>query len=66
MSRYIKVAGHENLYRDEKSGAIINKESPKDKNTFQENFRQVKSEVDNIKCELNEIKNLLKLLIDNK
>lgn len=66
MSRYIKVAGHENLYRDEQSGAIINKESPKEKHTFQENFRQVKSDVDNIKYELNEIKNLLKVLIDNK
>jgi hypothetical protein len=62
----LKVVGHENLYRDPKSGAIINNQPILEKNTFQENFHQVKVEVDVLKSELQEIKSLLKILIDNK
>ena len=58
----IPVEGHKNLYRDEKSGAIINTDS--------HGFSQYKSaknirlsqkeEIDGMKNELEEIKELLK------
>ena len=58
----IRVEGHKNLYRDEKSGAIINTDShgfsqyKKSKN-IKLTQRQ---EIDKMKDDIEEIKNLLK------
>jgi len=53
----IKVEGHQNLYRDEKSGAIINCDSV-GYNQYQ------KKELDAMKRDIDEIKTLLRELIN--
>jgi hypothetical protein len=60
----IKVDGHSNLYRDSKTGAVINFNS-----TDYENYIEAKanregmvSEINTLKQELDEIKQLLKKL----
>jgi|TARA_B100001996_G_C18631409_1_gene581893 hypothetical protein len=61
----IPVEGHKNLFRDEKSGAIINTDSLgysqykrlKDKKLSQ------KEELDRMKSDIEEIKNLLKQIV---
>tara|TARA_B100001093_G_C26670759_1_gene946071 strand:+ start:301 stop:510 length:210 start_codon:yes stop_codon:yes gene_type:complete len=64
----IKVEGHTHLYRDEKSGAIINCDSM-GYNQYVNSLRQKelqKNELDKIKDDINEIKSLLKkLTMDN-
>ena len=62
----IRVEGHKNLYRDEKSGAIINH----DVNAYT-NYKRLrskklteKSEIDSLRAELDEIKSLLAELIN--
>ena len=57
----IKVEGHSNLYRDEESGAILNCDT-KEYETYVKSRNQrklQKSEIDNIKNEIAEIKSLL-------
>ena len=62
----IRVEGHKNLYRDEKSGAIINTDS----HGFSQykksrNIRLTqKEEIDSMKKDIEEIKNLLKLIAE--
>ena len=62
----IPVEGHKNLYRDEKSGAIINTDShgysqyKKSRNIK----LNKKEEIDSMKKDIEEIKNLLKLIIE--
>jgi hypothetical protein len=62
----IPVKGHPNLYRDEKSGAIVNT----DTNSYTQyvnslrNRETQKNEIDKIKDDINEIKSLLKELLD--
>jgi len=61
----IRVEGHKNLYRDEKSGAIINCDTTgytqykKSKNRNQSQ----KSEIERLRSEIDEIKSLLGELI---
>tara|TARA_B100000674_G_scaffold327313_1_gene272991 strand:- start:4 stop:216 length:213 start_codon:yes stop_codon:yes gene_type:complete len=61
----IRVEGHKNLYRDEKSGAIINCDTTgyaqykKSKNRNQSQ----KSEIERLRSEIDEIKSLLGDLI---
>ena len=60
----IKVEGHPHLYRDEKSGAIINCDSM-GYNQYVNSLRQKelqKNELDKMKDDINEIKTLLKAL----
>ena len=60
----IKVEGHPHLYRDEKSGAIINCDSM-GYNLYVNSLRQKelqKNELDKMKDDINEIKSLLKKL----
>ena len=60
----IKVEGYPNLYRDEKSGAIVNCDSMTYKeyvNSLQQKDLQ-KNELDKMKQDIDEIKSLLKLL----
>lgn len=60
----IKVKGHENLYRDPNTGAIINRETP-NKQSFTTRFNSVIDDINNLKDEVFEIKSLLKELIRN-
>ncbi len=62
----IRVEGHKNLYRDEKSGAIINHDS-----TGYAQYKKMKSvrlseksEIQSLRAELDEIKSLLAELIN--
>ena len=62
----IPVEGHKNLYRDEKSGAIINTDShgySQYKKSRNIKLNQ-KEEIDSMKKDIEEIKNLLKLIIE--
>jgi hypothetical protein len=62
----IKVEGYPNLYRDEKTGAIINCDTISYNNYVNSlNKRDSqKREIDNIKNEISEIKSLLKQLLE--
>ena len=73
MSDYIKVQGHSNLVRDVNSHAIINK----DKNAYnlakrraeeahrqRDEIRGATREINNLKCEIHEIKSMLKTLLE--
>ncbi len=62
--RYLKVEGHENLYRDTSTGAIINKDTPPQK-SFSKQFTTAIDDINNLKEEMSEIKHLLKELIRN-
>jgi len=61
---YIKVSGHENLYRDSRTGAIVNTESPPKKNLSKLVTNAVE-DINNLKEELSEIKSLLKTIVEN-
>ena len=73
MSDYIKVQGHATLVRDTRTNAIVNK----DKNAYnlakrraeeaqrqRDEIRGATREINNLKCEMHEIKNMLKTLLD--
>ena len=73
MSDYLKVQGHSNLVRDMNTNAIINK----DKNAFhlakrraeeaqrqRDEIRGATREINNLKCEMHEIKSMLKTLLE--
>ena len=62
----IRVEGHKNLYRDEKSGAIINTDShgySQYKKSRSIKLTQ-KEEIDSMKKDIEEIKNLLRLIAE--
>ena len=73
MSEYIKVQGHASLVRDTRTNAVINK----DKNAYsiskrraeeaqrqRDEIRGATREINNLKCEMHEIKSMLKTLLD--
>ena len=73
MSDYIKVQGYNGLVRDTKTHAVINK----DKNAYniakrraeeaqrqRDEIRGATREINNLKCEMHEIKDMLKTLLD--
>ena len=73
MSDYIKVQGYSNLVRDTRSNAIVNK----DKNAYniakrraeeaqrqRDEIRSATREINTLKCEMHEIKDMLKTLLD--
>ena len=73
MSDYIKVQGYSGLVRDTRSNAVINK----DKNAYniakrraeeaqrqRDEIRGATREINNLKCEMHEIKDMLKTLLD--
>ena len=64
----IKVEGHPHLYRDENTGAIINcDDAGYDQYIKSLNYRKnQKQELNNMKKELDEIKSLLKILVEGK
>jgi hypothetical protein len=61
----IRVEGHKNLYRDEKSGAIINCDTTSYNQYVNSlNYRDMqKKELDKMKEDIDEIKSLLKELL---
>lgn len=60
----IKVKGHEDLYRDPRTGAIINTSRP-DKQSFSNKFNSVVDDINTLKNEVSVIKSLLNELIRN-
>lgn len=64
MNNYIKVKGHENLYRDPETGAIVNTDKPV-RNTIANRFSTITTDINNLKEDVSEIKRLLRQLIEN-
>ena len=73
MSDFIKVRGYSGLVRDTRSNAIVNR----DKNAYnlakkraeeaqrqRDEIRGATREINNLKCEMHEIKDMLKTLLD--
>jgi predicted transcriptional regulator len=63
MSKYIKVEGHQNLYRDSETGAIINMDSPPPK-SMSRTVNNITSDINNLKEEISEIKLLLQKILE--
>ena len=73
MSDIIKVEGHTNLVRDVNSNAIINtnknayeiaKRRAAEAQKQRDEIRGATREINNLKCEMHEIKSMLKTLLD--
>ena len=73
MSSFLKVEGHNELVRDTNTHAIVNK----NKNAYimakrradeaqrqRDEIRGATREINNLKCEMHEIKDMLKTLMD--
>jgi len=62
----IRVDGYSHLYRDEKSGAIINSDSIEYSNRLKtiSSIKNEKSELNRMKSEIDELKALLKKLLE--
>ena len=73
MSEYIQVEGNINLVRDAHSSAIINrnrnayelaKKRAAEAQKQRDEIRGATREINNLKCEMHEIKDMLKTLLD--
>ena len=73
MSNFTRVEGHQDLVRDNKSGAIINrnrsayeiaKRRAADAQKQRDEIRSATREINTLKCEMHEIKDMLKTLLD--
>ena len=73
MSNFTRVEGHQDLIRDNKSGAIINrnrsanemaKKRAADAQRQRDEIRSATREINTLKCEMHEIKDMLKTLLD--
>ena len=73
MSNFTRVEGHQDLIRDNKSGAIINrnrsayemaKRRAADAQSQRDEIRSATREINTLKCEMHEIKDMLKTLLD--
>jgi hypothetical protein len=61
----LKVKDHQDLYRDESTGAIINLSSDYDKYIQNRNLKlQQTKELDNLKSEVTEIKQIMSLILE--
>lgn len=67
MKNYIKVLDHDTLFRDENTGAIINTYNKTDSTKLSSGkmIKSLQSDVDCLKNELSEIKNLLREILTN-
>ena len=72
MTDHLKVEGHDNLARDTNSKAIINtninayetaKRRAGEAQRQRDEIRDTNREINNLKCEMHEIKSLLKQLV---
>jgi len=75
MSDHLKVEGHDDLVRDTVSKAIINtnrnayevaKRRAEEAQRQRDEMRETAREINTLKCEMHEIKNLLQELVKNK
>ena len=75
MAEFLKVEGHNDLVRDTNTHAIVNtnrtayltaKRRAADAQRQRDEIRSATREINNIKCEMHEIKNMLKTLLDKK
>jgi len=73
MGEYLKVEGHSNLIKDTKTHAVINnnknaylsyKKRLQEAQKQRDEIRSATREINNIKCEMHEIKDMLKTLMD--
>ena len=73
MSDFRRVEGHQDLIRDNKSGAIINrnrsayeiaKRRAAEAQQQRDEIRGATREINTLKCEMHEIKDMLKTLLD--
>ena len=73
MSEYIQVDGHKDLVRDNRSSAIINRnrsayeiarKRAADAQKQRDEIRSATREINTLKCEMHEIKDMLKTLLD--
>ena len=64
----IKVKGYSHLYRDEKTGAIINKDTSSYRSRLNTitSLDKEKSELNKMREEIDELKGLLKELVESK
>jgi hypothetical protein len=60
----IKVEGHDNLYRDPQTGAIVNKQLAPKKSASQ-TISVMRTDINTLKEELSEIKLLLREIVRN-
>jgi len=63
-NRYLKVEGHENLFRDASTGAIVNTDKPAPRN-FSKQFSTAIDDINTLKEEISEIKQLLREIVRN-
>ena len=75
MSEYLKVEGHQHLVRDAKTNAIVNRnksayvsyrKTAEAAQRQRDEIRTATREINNLKCEMHEIKDMLKTLMDRK
>ena len=73
MSDFIKVQGYSGLVRDTRSNAIVNKDKnacniakrrAEEAQRQRDEIRGATREINNLKCEMHEIKDMLKTLLD--
>ena len=73
MSEFLKVEGHKDLVRDTSTGAILNtnrnaylnyKKRLREAQKQRDEIRSATREINNLKCEMHEIKDMLKTLMD--
>ena len=61
----IKVQGHSDLYRDENTGAIINKSSEYDKYIQKRNLRKSQvQEINDLKSDISEMKLMMNAILE--
>jgi len=75
MKEYVQVEGHQDLVRDLGSNAIINrnknayeiaKSRAADARKQRDEIRSATREINTLKCEMHEIKDMLTILLDRK
>ena len=75
MEEYLKVEGHSSLIKNTKTHAVINtnknaylsyKKRLQEAQKQRDEIRSATREINNIKCEMHEIKDMLKTLMDRK
>ena len=73
MSEFLKVEGHKDLVRDTSTGAILNtnrnaylnyKKRLREAQKQRDEIRSATREINNLKCEMHEIKSMLKTLLE--
>ena len=73
VNKFLQVEGHADLVRDTESNAIINKNKgaymlakkrAESAQRERDAIRNASREINNIKCEMHEIKSMLKTLLD--